>query len=133
MYSQSAIKKLETIYKSDEYVINKLSDRKIIITHSVPICYQNSDIVITYWKLKVRYYINDNQFTLIPLKPNFIRLLSTKLKVKKKFINFNFSKKEFILFDNLKLKVDLISSISVDDTIWSRNHIINNILNEENF
>ncbi len=121
------------------YKIRKLSDLKIQINYKVPIFATNDDsvTVIDTIKIKVRYKINlddrrhSNElptYHLIPFKDRFMQILSQNWKIKKKFIHLQ-RKSGLHIIDGYQIS-GLYCGFIFDDKSWSRNYLLNKILED---
>jgi len=122
------------------YKIRKLSDYKIQLEYKVPIfaAHEDSVRVIDTIKVKVRYKIDINErrhsnelptYYLIPFKDRFMQILSQNWKIKKKFISLQ-RKSGLHVIDN-HLIYGLYCGFIFDDKSWSRDYLINKILENE--
>jgi hypothetical protein len=122
------------------YKIKRLSDYKIQLEYKVPIfaTHEDSVRVIDTIKVKVRYKIDINErrhsnelptYYLIPFKDRFMQILSQNWKIKKKFISLQ-KKSGLHVIDN-HLIYGLYCGFIFDDKSWSRDYLINKILENE--
>jgi hypothetical protein len=122
------------------FKIRKLSDYKIQLEYKVPIfaTHEDSVRVIDTINVKVRYKIDINErrhsnelptYYLIPFKDRFMQILSQNWKIKKKFISLQ-RKDELHVIDN-HLIYGLYCGFIFDDKSWSRDYLINKILENE--
>jgi hypothetical protein len=122
------------------FKIRKLSDYKIQLEYKVPIfaTHEDSVRVIDTINVKVRYKIDINErrhsnelptYYLIPFKDRFMQILSQNWKIKKKFISLQ-KKSGLHVIDN-HLIYGLYCGFIFDDKSWSRDYLINKILENE--
>jgi hypothetical protein len=122
------------------YKIRRLSDYKIQLEYKVPIfaTHEDSVRVIDTINLKVRYKIDLDErrhsnelptYYLIPFKDRFMQILSQNWKIKKKFISLQ-RKGGLHVIDN-HLIYGLYCGFIFDDKSWSRDYLINKILENE--
>lgn len=137
--------------------VRRLSEKKIQLEYYVPILHNVNGnlIVISNLKIKSRYKILDvlsspfstlssnnikkakldedksyKTYIILEMKPNFYRNLSQNWKIKIKFIKTrrNFDLKKISIDGEEVLISNRIDSIIFDNTSWSRDYIIKNIL-----
>jgi len=122
------------------YKIKRLSDYKIQLEYKVPIfaTHEDSVRVIDTIKVKVRYKIDINErrhsnelptYYLIPFKDRFMQILSQNWKIKKKFISLQ-RKSGLHVIDN-HLIYGLYCGFIFDDKSWTRDYLINKILEND--
>lgn len=122
------------------YKIRRLSDYKLQLEYKVPIFATHVDSVrvIDTIDIKVRYKIDLDErrhlnesptYYLIPFKDRFLQTLSQNWKVKKKFISLQ-RKSGFHLIDN-HIIYGLYCGFIFTDKSWSRDYLINKILEDE--
>jgi hypothetical protein len=122
------------------YKIRRLSDYKIQLEYKFPIfgTHENSVRVIDVIKVKVRYRIDPDErrhsnelptYHLIPFKDRFLQILSQNWKIKKKFISLQ-RKSGLHTVDN-HLIYGLYGGLIFTDKSWSRDYLINKILENE--
>jgi len=123
----------------EKYKIKKISDYKIQLEYEIPIFATQEDSVtfIDTIKIKVRYRIDRDELrhqnelpTYYPILfkyPNkFIQKLSQKWKIKMKFISIS-RKNDLHVIDG-HLISGLYSEFIFDDKSWTRDYLINKIL-----
>jgi hypothetical protein len=124
----------------EKYKVKKLSDYKIQLEYEIPIFSNQEDSVtfIDTIKIKVRYRIDPDErrhqnelptYYLIPFKDRFLQILSQKWKIKKKFISLQ-RKSGLHTVDN-HLIYGLYGGLIFTDKSWSRDYLINKILENE--
>ena len=129
------------------YRVSKLSDYKIQLEYKVPVFtvnYDNIDnnrssvSVIDTITIKVRYKIDINErrhsteqptYYLIPFKDRFIQIVSQNWKIKRKFISLQ--RKSGLHTIDGYLIYGLYCGFIFNDKAWSRDYLINKILENE--
>ena len=118
---------LEELKKEVGPKVRKLSDKKILITSTIPIKVGYSTIY--NYKLKSRYQINENGvYIKIWPKPRYYDIISMSWEIKKKFVYLSFHT-EVCTIDGYKIS-GLFDKIEFRDPVWNRNWKIKEILNE---
>lgn len=117
----------DQLKKEDGIKVRKLSDKKLLVTSTIPIVVNS--IIIYNYKLKARYQLDEHGIYIkIWPRTRFFDIISMSWGIKKKCVYLSFDKKNLII-DGYKLS-GLFDKIEFKDPIWSRNWKINIILNE---
>ncbi len=128
------------------YRVSKLSDYKIQLEYKIPVFAvheennnnRSSVRVIDTITIKVRYKIDINErrhsteqptYYLIPFKDRFIQIVSQNWKIKRKFISLQ--RKSGLHTIDGYLIYGLYCGFIFNDKAWSRDYLINKILENE--
>jgi hypothetical protein len=132
---------IEVLKKEDgPYKVRRVSDSKIVLKYKIPILASNGEEVrvIDIITVKIRYKMDLNEirhsnelplYHLIPFKDRFLQILSQNWKIKKKFIHLQKNMKTQIIEGHMIN--GLYTGFIFDDKSWTRDYMINKILENE--
>jgi hypothetical protein len=132
---------IEVLKKEDgPYKVRRVSDSKIVLKYKIPILASNGEEVrvIDIITVKIRYKMDLNEirhsnelplYHLIPFKDRFLQILSQNWKIKKKFIHLQRNMKTQIIEGHMIN--GLYTGFIFDDKSWTRDYMINKILENE--
>ena len=124
--------------------VRRLSDTKILLDYKIPILATQGDVkkqhsvrVIDTLRVKIRYRIDLDErrhsnelptYHLIPIKDRYLQILSQNWKIKKKFISLS-RKRELQNVEGYLIS-ELYCGIIFSDTSWTRDYLLNKVLED---